>query len=1085
MNSLHVIVGAVALTVAACSAIDAGQPTESSSSALGKPNSDGGNNGNDGGNNGNHNGQNKPQKDGFVQILPGSASAFAVAAGDASPWVIGTDSVLYHYNNDYLPAGFGLPARTFVVQQNDPATAFSLSVSPEGVPWKITSDNPTLGGGFIFEHAGPPPYENANAWSPIGSQQALEIAVGANEQAWIISNAGTGADHQIYYWSAGAWQPPQGLLQQARHIAVSPDGANVYAVDSSGIIYKGTTASSGNFATFSPVAIAFHSGDTPGRPVLGAGNNDWLWVIDTTSGTTGNAVEYFSPISGTWTTMPAYATTISVSADGTPWLVDSNNNIFEYVTQWQSVGPTGFQFQESPNVWEWWTGWVNDIDVNVDNSVSIAARGGGAWQIGPQIYSASWNGSGVGWNGTQYVAPAGPVAAVSTVAVSPNNSNYMIVGTGVVNPGMNGPDGPGNGAWWTSAVRTTPNAPWNPSRFFTGSTMTNAPTKIVKIRYGSSIERVWLITPTSLYTSTDNGHTFHLSASSSCVPHAGHSFTDLVVDPRNAAIAYVGVSGEGVYQATGGGASCNPSNPPFIANGNVGQVTSVALAISASSQLYAAFAGGPSVCTMGTDYDFQNIDVITAWPHWAEVVDAVANNCTPTLTTGGGHGWALGTDPSGSILLLGGVGLFRGTGCGPGGCSTFQAVTGVPEHADYHSIRWMGAAHNVFVGNDGGDFHSTDDGVTWAPMNFLPITLEDSVAVNGTNIFATAWDVGPHWYTNTNSSYWYGGIAGDGAQAVADLRSPGVAYFAGNEAQKRYLYNSTGPVIQEIDNPQAVVGPPSNFLAMGSNSPVLTIARNTSSQQDANLVLQMQNVNNVISWSPYTPLVPAQPYSISASNENIPAVYVSTGAVPWVSNTLYASIGGGAWANASPPSAQWSGYHFAYWWYQPGHAAAFVTDPVWNDLYALGTSNYTYAQPMVWKSAAPSHGASWGPLTGTNDASPGVPGRLKQDEVALSVYPDPASRAVVVGTDGTAGPSGVYGTSNTVWRLNNADVGDANHHWRPWVNGLGISTLPVAWVTGQYEAFGDPAAPGGQVFYMYVATTGGGIWKREVRGGDM
>ena len=94
---------------------------------------------------------------------------------------------------------------------------------------------------------------------------------------------------------------------------------------------------------------------------------------------------------------------------------------------------------------------------------------------------------------------------------------------------------------------------------------------------------------------------------------------------------------------------------------------------------------------------------------------------------------------------------------------------------------------------------------------------------------------------------------------------------------------------------------------------------------------------------------------------------------------------------------------------------------------------------------------------------------------AQTITVDSSSRTPIVGTNGTAAPSSVYGAA-TVYRLNNADVGDTSHHWRPWVNGLPVGTQDISWMTGQYE---------NGVFYIYAATWGRGIWKREARGGDL
>jgi hypothetical protein len=308
----------------------------------------------------------------------------------------------------------------------------------------------------------------------------------------------------ILQWLNNQWQIPAGTYTRGRHIAVAPDGT-AYMTDSGGGIYKWSGPTQG-FQGFSG-GCANHSGDTPGLPVLGAGPNDWLWVIGCSSGSGGNDIEYYSPISNSWTQIPGiYATTISVSSDGTPWIIDSSQRIYEYVSQWQLVGPSGFSFNVGQTPYTW-SGWVHDVDTGAnDGTVSFATRGAGIWQYltcptCAALYHESWQGAGVGLNGVQSVSPPGPANNTSTVAVKPNNSNWVIAGTGI---GSNGPSPqpPQQGAvWWTSCAQCgggqTGAVPWVPSIFYNGAIQELPPTAVVKIRYSRNGEMVYLITSLS------------------------------------------------------------------------------------------------------------------------------------------------------------------------------------------------------------------------------------------------------------------------------------------------------------------------------------------------------------------------------------------------------------------------------------------------------------------------------------------------------------------------------------------------------------------------------------------------------------
>jgi hypothetical protein len=147
-----------------------------------------------------------------------------------------------------------------------------------------------------------------------------------------------------------------------------------------------------------------------------------------------------------------------------------------------------------------------------------------------------------------------------------------------------------------------------------------------------------------------------------------------------------------------------------------------------------------------------------------------------------------------------------------------------------------------------------------------------------------------------------------------------------------------------------------------------------------------------------------------------------------------------------------------------------MTDPNSHDLYVAGQKATDQTGTIVSESPSGSYGNLWLAMTG----AAGVPGQLDQDQKVTTIAVDSSARDLIVGTDGTVKSAG-YGAAN-VWRLNNPGVLDANHHWRPWVNGLPVPTQKVTWITGQYEA---------GTYYYYMATWGRGIWKREARGGDL
>jgi hypothetical protein len=118
--------------------------------------------------------------------------------------------------------------------------------------------------------------------------------------------------------------------------------------------------------------------DSLGTPVIAAAPNTALWVLGCTST---NNIYVWQPQGSIWNNIPGSGISMSVTADGTPWMVDSTFNIYEYQSTWQSVGPHGFSFYD-PNtaVNQIYTGEVHDIDARpASGAVTIGTTAGGVW----------------------------------------------------------------------------------------------------------------------------------------------------------------------------------------------------------------------------------------------------------------------------------------------------------------------------------------------------------------------------------------------------------------------------------------------------------------------------------------------------------------------------------------------------------------------------------------------------------------------------------------------------------------------------------------------------------------------------------
>ena len=858
----------------------------------------------------------------------------------------------------------------------------------------------------------------------------------------------------------------------------------------------------------------FSNGDHLGWPVIAAAPNDNVWVLGCSGTGSDNYVYAWLPQTASWQQIPnAAGTSISVSADGTPWLINSAHSVYEYVSTWQPMGPRGFSFTDENGVGQTWAGEVHDIDATPSSGVvTMAATSGGVWQNVFGWVPISDVGAGLGSGGSP---SSGPVNSTGTLAVKPSDQNTVVVATGVAGD-VNGPNSDGNGIWVTHSANASP-VSWAQATIYdqSGSVVLPGtavyPKTFAKVRYSADGSKIYALSSQApfesstqaLYLSIDDGASFRQSTDSNCaagVAADGTSdvFTDLVVDPNNSAITYLGVAGEGVWQGTwngpGAGAiTCSHGIAPKLFTGTPDTITSVALTISGNSLLYAAFAGLPGTF----NNDFENIDATTTgtWGQpWSEVIRPDSpllvcdkpclsgwgldsqNACQPSQK-GCGHNWAIGTDPSGTIILLGAKGLWRGTSCGQNGCVSFNQISpaGGPYqtgHEDHHSIVWASNGW-VYVANDGGLFYSTDSGATWNNQtNTFGVANETNVDVGpgGGSVYATAWDIGGH-YSLDNGASWtsFHGTGGpdgnnlglDTFQAIASQAYPGWAFICASG--NRESYDTITSTWTNIDHSSPPVEEGACRMAFGGTGPLFTTGTSNPN------IFFTNTFDDPNSWVQYQANLPSIPWSVFASNESTPSVYAITG-----TNQLNISITGGSWRPPiTPPWPTGDGFG------GNGSAAGavFAIDRATSDLYTVGVSNPTTDQiaPVVLKSLASAHGLRWSLLTGTVTPAPATPGKLKQDEVVKAIYPDSSSRAVIVGTDGTAAASSVYGAA-TVWRLNNSDVSDSSHHWRPWVNGLPAGTQPIAWITGTY---GDDG-----VYYYYIATWGRGIWKREARGGD-
>ena len=940
-------------------------------------------------------------------LTPFPGAAFDIGVGPASPWVLGMDSQPYQYTG-------GPGQRVWQRHPLPSGYAIGIAVSPEGTPWVIQVNGEAVN---IVSFSN-------STWTTLafsgGPACFSDIGVGSTSigipQIWAI-----GCDDDLVYGSsiyvfnpfAATWVQESG---RARRVAVGPEGG-VWVINALGSIFAWSTSTNSFDTQLLGCAKAIGAGPNATPWVIGCDDHPYRW--------TGTQFVQASTTTGT---------EISVGADGTPWLTNSQNQISQYVSSWQFVGPQGFLVNNLP-----YTGEIHDIDATGPNLV-VGATAGGVWQ----------EGAFGGWTPIADVGSAqGPNASAGTVAVKPGDQSTIIVGTGVTGTLNNGTNAFGNGIWFTHDGGAT----W--SGAICDGSAANCPRQVTKIRYANA-GTVYVAGLQSILKGSEQNQvlTFQTQWSSPT-----SNVTDLVVDPndKGASTVYFAVipapgqaqGAQGVYRSTTGGSNpvlSSPTPPPISSN----PITYIALAITASTGGVAGVTGvyAMSAASGLPNKDYPNFNGIaytdnSRWPTWNPMTPQPTSSFSNgNLDSQLGHNWALAIDSTGATILAAGRNLFRGSNCAYAHCDTWAQVDHnnvTPSlHDDYHALAFSTTSPGVaFAANDGGIYSSSDSGLHWSDaINTLGVANETGLDVDGSAIYATAWDVGAN-FTNDSGASWHGnGSVSGGVDMQNALLAGGNAYLCrARTSTKRWTarISDVNASWTERDNAPVASDGLTCFMAQSANSPLFTSYKNavyTSTTGGASWVQYQQTP-----W-------PAGLLAVTA--QDIPP-------------TVYVSQLGGTGFQVS----RLGGLFQSITVLPPNHNVAFLAlNRDSDNLYVLGSIGNPGRGGVVYETS--DRGQTWTQLTGN----------LNPGELVSSAAWDPSTRAAFVGTQGTAA-AGMY-------KLVNPTVRNQSIQWVPWVTGLPVAEQPVSWLAGQYEINGNVSN-----YYVYAATWGRGIWKRAAIGSDL
>ncbi len=166
---------------------------------------------------------------------------------------------------------------------------------------------------------------------------AISIGVGPSVSGgdsygdpWVIGTVANGVGGNVIYHLQGSiWEPVPGA---AVAIAVSPDTGTPWVVNSKGTIYEWNGTTFQTIAAGGCVNTTFTlnpSGPNLVNPIAVGPNGD-VWVVGCEArDNLGNSPIYHLTSSG-WVKLPSIAgISVSVSAEGKPWVVDALGHIQE------------------------------------------------------------------------------------------------------------------------------------------------------------------------------------------------------------------------------------------------------------------------------------------------------------------------------------------------------------------------------------------------------------------------------------------------------------------------------------------------------------------------------------------------------------------------------------------------------------------------------------------------------------------------------------------------------------------------------------------------------------------------------------
>jgi photosystem II stability/assembly factor-like uncharacterized protein len=383
------------------------------------------------------------------------------------------------------------------------------------------------------------------------------------------------------------------------------------------------------------------------------------------------------------------------------------------------------------------------------------------------------------------VSDAVPSLSVGDIAIDPGDPSKIYLGTGESNAA--GDSYAGTGVYRSTDAGATwqflglPNSrhigkiaidPTNSSRIFVAA---------VGTLFGHNTDR-------GIYRTTDSGTTWErvlfVSDSTGAIDVAINPTTPTIVYAamweriRNPIYRDVGGLTSGIWKSTDGGDTWNRLSgglpAPSQTTGRIG----LAIAPSSPSTVYASYSDHPG-------------NLVGFYRSTNDGANWSSRLISPDPGSFSGFGWYFGKlwvhPTNANMVYFGDVDFWKSTD----GAAHWTSITGIM-HVDQHGW-WQNPSNpnQIYCGNDGGVFRSTNGGSAWTKCYDLPVTQFYAMTIDkltpqrlygGTQDNST-----PRTWTG-NPDDWDVLFYGDGFYAVVDFTNSNIIYA---EAQYGYLGKST------------------------------------------------------------------------------------------------------------------------------------------------------------------------------------------------------------------------------------------------------------------------------------------------------